>query len=134
MVMMTGMRRLWLRRPRPDRWLLFSFDSPLRAVRGGDSSFCSDMPRGVNFPDLERKIEWRDGGDHSWSAVRSASSGDVTLLVERVGSRWRLQANGWLGVVLFRAGGHASREAAKKAAVVWWGTMTAADRSGIVDE
>ena len=84
---------------------------------------------GVAYPDLERKINWHDEDDHSVADVWSRSSGAVCLVVERKGAGWQWQIFGWLGVQL-TIGRHAhSRDAGKKAAVRWWGTMTVADRA-----
>ena len=85
---------------------------------------------GVAYPDLERKIIWRDEDDLSEADVWSRSSGAVMLVVERKGVGWQWQIFGWLGVLLTSGHGH-SRAAAKKAAVRWWGTMTVADRAGM---
>ena len=85
---------------------------------------------GVAYPDLERKIQWRDGEDLSEADVWSRSSGAVMLVVERKAAGWQWEIFGWLGVQL--TSGHAqSRENGKKAAVRWWGTMTVADRAGM---
>ena len=85
---------------------------------------------GVAYPDLERKIQWRDDADLSEADVWSRSSGAVMLVVERKGPSWHWQIFGWLGVLLTSGHSH-SRDEGKKAAVRWWGTMTVADRAGM---
>ena len=90
------------------------------------------MPRGVSFPDLSKKIIWRDDVNRSEATVHTISSGYVQLVLNRYRGRWRWASYGWLGVLLATGEKtYPERESAKGACLTWWGRMTAADRSEI---
>ena len=90
------------------------------------------MPRGVSFPDLVNDVEWVDKPSFSETAVYSARSGDIMLVVKRSRWGWFWWVKGWLGVQLLRDERmHGSRCEAKRAVLTWWGRMTVADRAAL---